>query len=47
MGRIDVVIPDDLEMKLRSKAVTDFKGKKGSLAQAVIAAIESYVGEKK
>ena len=45
MGRIDVVIPDDLESKVRKKAVDKFGGKKGSLQSAVEAALRQWVGE--
>jgi hypothetical protein len=43
MGRIDAVIKDDLEKKLRMKAVQDFGGKKGSLTDALEEAIEVWV----
>lgn len=46
MGRIDAIIPDDLEKKLRMKAVEDFGGKKGSLTEALERAIEKYVETK-
>ena len=42
MGRIDAVIPDELEKKLRMKAVQEFGGKKGSLTEALEAAIEAW-----
>jgi hypothetical protein len=45
MGRIDAIIPDDLEKKLRLKAVEAFGGKKGSLTDALQRAIERYVEE--
>lgn len=43
MGRIDAVIPDDLEKKLRMKAVDKFGGKKGSLTEALEEAIDEWV----
>lgn len=43
MGRIDAVIPDELEKKLRIKAVQDFGGKKGSLTVALERAIILWV----
>jgi len=43
MGRIDAVIPDALEKKLRMKAVDKFGGKKGSLTEALEEAIEEWV----
>jgi hypothetical protein len=45
MGRVETKLEDDLEAKLRMKALTKFGGKKGSLALALIEAIEQYVGE--
>lgn len=45
VGRIDAVIPDDLEKKLRIRAIDKFGGKKGSLTDAVIDAIQAYVAE--
>ena len=45
MGRIDAVIPDELEKKLRMKAVEEFGGKKGSLTDALEAAIQLWVGQ--
>ena len=46
MGRIDAVISDDLEKKLRIKAVEEFGGKKGSLTEALEAAIQRWVAQK-
>jgi hypothetical protein len=46
MGRIDAVIKDDLEKKLRMKAVEMYGGKKGSLTEALEAAIEKWVETK-
>ena len=43
MGRIDVVVPDGLEVKLRLKAVHSHGGRRGSLSDAVQTAIEAYV----
>lgn len=43
MGRIDAIISDDLEKKLRMKAVQEFGGKKGSLTDAVERAIILWV----
>jgi len=45
MGRIDAIIPDDLEKKLRMKAIDKFGGKKGSLTEAVEEAIETWVDQ--
>ena len=44
VGRIDAVISDELEKKLRMKAVQDFGGKKGSLTTALERAIILWVG---
>jgi len=43
MGRIDAIIPDPLEKRLRMKAVEKFGGKKGSLTEAVEQAILDWV----
>ncbi len=43
MGRIDSVISDELEKKLRIRAIEDFGGKKGSLTDALEQSIEWYV----
>ena len=45
MGRIDAIIPDDLEKKLRMKAIEKFGGKKGSLTDAVEDAIETWLDQ--
>ncbi len=47
VGRIDAVISDDLERKLRMKAVEKFGGKKGSLTEALEDAIKAWVEERK
>lgn len=47
MGRIDAIIPDELEKKLRMKAVEKFGGKKGSLTEALEDAIKAWVEEEK
>lgn len=44
-GRIDAVISDDLEKRLRMKALEKFGGKKGSLTEALEDAIADYVGK--
>jgi hypothetical protein len=46
MGRIDAVIEDDLEKKVRMKAVEKFGGKKGSLTEAIEEALEQWVKSK-
>jgi hypothetical protein len=43
MGRVEVVLSDELELKLRQRALTDYGGRKGSLGEAVTAAITAYV----
>lgn len=43
MGRVDAVIKDELEKKLRMKAVEKFGGKKGSLTEALEDAIETWL----
>lgn len=43
MGRINAVIPDDLERKLRTKAAEKFGGKKGALGLAVTEAAKLWL----
>jgi hypothetical protein len=43
MGRISVVLSDELEKKLRFKTIERFGGKKGDLSRAVEEAIEIWV----
>ena len=43
MGRIDFIIPDELEKQLRIKAVKEFGGRKGSLTKAVEASIKFWI----
>ena len=47
MGRIDAVIPDDLEKRMRLKAVERFGGKRGSLTDAIVEALELWTKVKK
>jgi hypothetical protein len=43
MGRINAIIPDELERELRKKAAEKFVGKKGSLGFAVAEAVELWL----
>ena len=45
MGRIEAVIADDLERKLRVKAVERFGGRRGSLTAALKEAVEKWVAQ--
>jgi hypothetical protein len=45
MGKISVSISDELEEKLRQKAIKEFGIKKGYLSQAVIKALELWLKE--
>ncbi|MBN1683569.1 hypothetical protein JW865_08475 [Candidatus Bathyarchaeota archaeon] len=45
MGRISVLITDELEKKLRFKTIERFGGKKGDLSKAVEEAVEKWVTE--
>ena len=47
MGRISVEISDELEKKLRIKAIEKFSGKKGDLSKAVEEAVKKWVTEEK
>ena len=43
MGRINAIIPDDLESKLRIRATQKYLGKKGALGLVVAEAIELWL----
>ena len=46
MGRIDVIISDEMEKKLRQRALDKHAGKKGSLKLIIEEALEKYLKEK-
>jgi len=43
VGRISAVLPNELEKKLRLKALETFGGKKGDLSRAVEEAVKTWV----
>lgn len=43
MGRINAIIPDELEKRLRMKAAEKFLGKKGAFGLAVTEAVELWL----
>ena len=43
MGRISAVLSDELEKKLRYKALEKFGGKKGDLSRAVEEAVKKWL----
>ena len=47
MGRISVIISDELEKSLRFKTIERFWGKKGDLSKAVEEAIQTWVDKEK
>ena len=47
MGRISAVISDELEKKLRLKALEKYGGRKGDLSKAVEQAIKTWVTTEK
>jgi len=47
MGRISVLLPDELEKKLRFKTIERFSGKKGDLSRDVEEAIDAWVTREK
>ena len=47
MGRISAVLSDELEKKLRFKAIEVFGGKKGDLSRAVEEAVKTWVATEK
>jgi len=46
MGKISVILPDDLENEFRKKAVEKFGWKKGTLSNATIDAIKLWLKQK-
>ncbi|MBN2334922.1 hypothetical protein JXL21_05140 [Candidatus Bathyarchaeota archaeon] len=47
MGRISAILSDELEKKLRLKALETFGGKKGDLSRAVEEAVKTWVAPEK
>jgi hypothetical protein len=47
MGRISAVLSDELEKKLRLKALEMFGGKKGDLSRAIEKAVKTWVTTEK
>ena len=47
MGRISVILSDELEKKLRLKALEKFGGRKGDLSRAVEEAVKTWVATEK
>ena len=47
MGRISAVLSDELEKKLRLKALEKYGGRKGDLSRAVEAAVKTWVATEK
>jgi hypothetical protein len=47
MGRISAVLSDELEKKLRLKALEKFGGRKGDLSRAVEEAVKTWVATEK
>jgi hypothetical protein len=46
MGKISISMSDELENKVRQKAIKEFGLRKGYLSKAVIKALESWVEER-
>jgi hypothetical protein len=46
MARINVLLSDDLEKKLRFKTIEIFGGRKGDLSKAVEEAVKTWVGKR-
>jgi hypothetical protein len=43
MGRLDIVIPDELENELRMEIIKRFGGRKGDLSKALTEAIQQWI----
>ncbi len=46
MGRIDVILPDDLEEKFRKKVFEKYGMKRGNITSAIQEAIEEWINKK-
>jgi hypothetical protein len=47
MGRIDVILPDDKERKLRMEVGRRMGARRGALTDAIIEAIDAWLEQKK
>ena len=45
MGRIDIILPDDLEKKFRNKVFKKFGMKRGNITLAIQEAISLWIGK--
>jgi hypothetical protein len=45
MGKISVVLPNDVEDRVRQKAIKEFGIRKGYLSKAVMRALEKWLAE--
>ena len=45
MGRIDVILPDEVEERFRNKVFKKFGMKKGNITAAIIEAIEQWIAK--
>jgi hypothetical protein len=46
LGRLNLILSDDLERKLRLAVVSRYGGKKGDLSEAVEQAIRDWLGKR-
>lgn len=46
MGRMQIVLPDNLEEQLRKKAAEKFGMRKGSISEAVEEALKDWINKK-
>ncbi len=47
MGRIDIILPDELEKKFREEVFKNYGMKKGNITLAVEDAVQDWVKKKK
>lgn len=47
MGRIDIILPDDLELKFRKHCFETYGYKKGSLTKGIKNALEEWIVQHK
>jgi hypothetical protein len=43
LGRIDIILPDDLEKKLRMEVGRRMGAKRGNLTEAIIQALDAWI----
>ena len=47
MGKLTIIMPDDIERSLRVEVAKRYGGKKGALGEAIAEAVELWLKQKK